>query len=230
MNLSSSPADVAPGSESCACVKHAMLRGALGFALTSIVGFGPWAFAGKWFYANVGEGGLYLVSALCFLISSGVLLPSLVAGPRPLRRFYGIFGAAFFAYAAIWCLAWFAFGFGLGEWFGSFLGALAFVFVTGLGFRNHRGFVKAVLMVFVLHSAGYFMGGRVMHWLVSPKGSEWFPFLSKAQLSMSAKLSWGLLYGLGFGAGIGYAFWIFQNPRHPLRQQPSSGSSDSTES
>jgi len=199
-----------------------MLTGSLGFAVTSLVGFGPWAFAAKWFYTNVGEGGLYLASTLFFLVSSGLLLHHLVEDPRPMRRFYCIFVPAFFAYAVVWCLAWFTLRFGAGEWLGSLLGTLAFVAIVGLGFRNFRGFVKVALVMFVLHSAGYFMGGRLMHWVASPQGSEWLSFLSKSQLSVAPKLSWGLLYGLGFGAGIGYAFWMFQNRLHTSKQESAS--------
>jgi hypothetical protein len=34
--------------------------------------------------------------------------------------------------------------------------------------------------------------------------------LSKDQIWTVAKLAWGVCYGLGFGAGIGYAFDVFQ--------------------
>jgi hypothetical protein len=37
----------------------------------------------------------------------------------------------------------------------------------------------------------------------------------RLQISVIAKLSWGLLYGLGFGAGMGHAFSTFQ-----LREKP----------
>jgi hypothetical protein len=55
------------------------------------------------------------------------------------------------------------------------------------------------------------MGGSAMQFLNSPTGAELFEYLSKAQLGAVAKLSWGLFYGLGFGAGMGYAFHAFQN-------------------
>lgn len=180
----------------------------------SLVGFALWAFAGKWFYKNVGEGGLYGASALLFLGSSGFFLHPLVHGPNSIRRLYKIFVPAFFAYAGVWCAAWFALRFGPGEWLGSLFGSFAFVALTGFGFGNYRGLVRAALVMFVLHSAGYFLGGQLMYWLVGPEGREMFSSLSKAQLSAVAKLTWGLSYGLGFGAGIGYAFWIFQRKQN----------------
>jgi hypothetical protein len=63
---------------------------------------------------------------------------------------------------------------------------------------------------FVAHSLGYFAGGKLMYFLSSPTGAELFNSLTKAELGTVAKLSWGLLYGLGFGAGLGYAFHVFQ--------------------
>jgi len=45
----------------------ATLRGAWSFALVSLAGFSIWAFAGRWFYRNVGEAGLYVAIAAVFL-------------------------------------------------------------------------------------------------------------------------------------------------------------------
>src|ERR1043166_2107355 len=66
---------------------------------------------------------------------------------------------------------------------------------------------------FPAHSLGYFTGGKLMYFLTSPTGAELFNSLTKAELGSVAELSWGLLYGLGFGAGLGYAFHVFQKPR-----------------
>jgi hypothetical protein len=187
-----------------------MFRGSIGFAIVSAAGFSVWAFAGKRLYASVGEAGLYAVCALVFLGSSGLLLSPLVRGPRSLLRFYQIFMPAFLAYAILWCAAWFSLRFGRGEWLGSLLGSLVFVTATGRGLGNYGGFLRASIVVFVCHSAGYFLGGQLMHWINGPTSAALFTGLSKPQLSAMAKLSWGLLYGLGFGAGIGYVFWTFQ--------------------
>ncbi len=34
--------------------------------------------------------------------------------------------------------------------------------------------------------------------------------MTKAGVGILSKLSWDVLYGLGFGAGIGFAFFAFQ--------------------
>ena len=76
---------------------------------------------------------------------------------------------------------------------------------------NRRGWLAASLAFVVLHSAGYFAG-------------DWAYFYSKAhgkELSESlgwavptvrnaGRLAWGVFYGLGFGAGIG---WVFHKGR-----------------
>ena len=188
-----------------------MLRGSLGFAIVSLSGFSVWAFGGKWFQAHLGEAGLYSACAVVFLGSSGLLLHPLVQGPGPLLRFYKVFIPAFFAYAIVWCAAWFVLGFGLGEWLGSLLGSIVFVAVTARRFGNSEGVVRASIILFSFLSAGYFLGGKLMHWIAGPMGSAMLTGVSKAQISVIAKLSWGLLYGLGFGAGIGYAFRTFQH-------------------
>jgi hypothetical protein len=195
-------------------VMRAMLRGSLGFAGVSLTGFSVWAVAGKWFYAHLGEAGLYGACLLVFLGVSGLLLPPLVVASPRLVRFYLVFIPAFLAYAVVWSGAWFTLHFGLGEWLGSLLGSIAFAAVVGWGFRNFRGFVAACAVLFCFHSAGYFLGGRLMYWLASPDAAHALPAFSKAQLSILAKLAWGLLYGLGFGAGIGFAFCTAQEKRN----------------
>jgi len=187
-----------------------MLRGSIGFAIVSLAGFSVWAFGGKWFQANLGEAGLYSACAIVFLGSSGLLLHPLVQGPRSLLRFYNVFIPAFLAYTIVWCTAWFILHFGLGEWLGSLLGSIAFVAVAARRFKNYKGTGKASILLFGFLSAGYFLGGKLMHWIAGPMGAAMLTGFSKTQISAIAKLSWGLLYGLGFGAGIGYAFQTLQ--------------------
>ena len=191
-------------------VIHAMARGSLGFGAVSLLGFSVWAFGGKWFYAHLGEAGLYGACALVFLGSSGLFLHPLVRGPGSLLRFYKLFVPAFLAYAITWCAAWFTLRFGLGEWLGSLLGTTAFAATTAWLLKSYRGFTKATILLFVFHSAGYFLGGQMMHWLTGPVGHKLLAQVNKEALSIITKLSWGLLYGLGFGAGIGYTFHMLQ--------------------
>ncbi len=187
-----------------------MLLGSIGFAVVSLAGYSVWAFGGKWLHANLGDAGLYAGCLIVFLGSSGLLLRPLVRGSRPLLRTYRVFIPAFFAYAIVWCAAWFALGFGAGEWAASLAGSVAFAAVTARGFGNFRGFLKVCVVLFIFHSAGYFLGGRLMWWMMKPDAAAALGELSKAQIGVIAKLGWGLLYGLGFGAGIGHAFNRFQ--------------------
>jgi hypothetical protein len=200
------------------CAMLAIVRGGVGFALVSLAAFGVWALGGKWFQAHLGEAGLYGACALVFLVFSGLLLHPLVPGPRSFLNFYGVFLPSFLAYAVIWCGAWFILRFGLGEWLASFMGTTAFVTICGWRLGNYRGFAKAIVVLFVLHSAGYFLGGKLMYWIAGPNGSALLNGLSKNGISISAKLSWGLLYGLGFGAGIGYTFHTLQTERRKAPQ------------
>jgi hypothetical protein len=198
-----------------------MLRGAIVFAAVSVAGFGVWAFAGGWLAVHTGEAGLYLACALVFLVLSGLALHPLVQGAGSVGRFYKIFVPAFCAYAIAWCAAWFAFGFGLGEWLASLLGSTAFAAVAGWGFRCFRSFTKVSLVLFALHSAGYFLGGKTMGWSMGPGAGAMLAGIPKAELYTLGKLSWGLFYGAGFGAGLGFTFFTFQNPNPAPPRTPS---------
>ena len=74
---------------------ESVLRGMIGFTLVSLGGFAPWVLAGRWFYRNLGEVGLYATCAIVFIGLSGLLLHRLIVGPGSLVRFYKIFSLAF---------------------------------------------------------------------------------------------------------------------------------------
>lgn len=188
----------------------AMIQGALRFAVVSVVAFSVWAFAGRWFYRTVGELGLYVATTLVFLGLSGALLAPLVTGGITVRRFTAIFSGAFLAYAAVWCAAWFALRDGPGEWLGSFAGSVVFAAVVCRALGRPRATWVCAAVLFVTHSAGYFLGGRLYAWLGGPAAAELFPAVGRANLALAAKLGWGLLYGLGFGTGLGFTFFTAQ--------------------
>jgi len=192
--------DASPGK--APSLAASLLRGSLGFAAVSLLAYAVWAFSGKRLSARVGEGGFYALVAAVFLGLSGLALHPLVPGPNSFRRFMKAFVPAFLAYTAVWCAAWFALRFGWGEWLGSLGGSVAFALVVGWSLGNLRPLVPAALLLFVTHSAGYFLGGP-LHYRSGP------------QHHVLGILGWGLLYGLGFGAGIGYAFYAFQ--KRPAR-------------
>jgi hypothetical protein len=192
------------------CVRSVLL-GTIGFTLVSLAGFSAWAFGGSWFYKNVGEGGLYAVSTIIFIGFAGIFLHPLIMGERKLIRFYKAFIPAFVLYAVVWSVCWFLLKFGLGEWLGSLLGCAAFSFVLARSFKSTSAFLKVVAIMFVAHSAGYFLGKIIYMSGSTPPG--FLSSLSKSQFSLLKKLLWGLFYGLGFGAGIGYAFHALQSPK-----------------
>ncbi len=216
MENSKSPGAIDSCDSNQPCVSRDMIRGSLGFGIVGLAAFSVWAFGGKWLQAHLGETGLYAACALAFLGLSGLLLHPLVRGPGSLLRFYTIFIPAFFCYALIWSIAWFLLHFGIGEWLGALAGAASFVAVVSWRLGNHRDFIRTSLIAFALNSAGYFLGGKLLHWLLGPSGTAMLSGLSKPSVVVIAQLAWGLLYGLGFGAGIGYVFHTLQKRNAPL--------------
>lgn len=174
--------------------------GSLGFAAVSVVAFSVWAFGGRALSGWAGEGGMFAAVAVVFVVAAGPVLSRLVEGPRPLFRFYRTFVPAFVAYAAAWCVAWFALRHAQREWLGSLAGSLAFAAVAGLALGSLRPWARVAAVLFVAHSAGYFLGGQLYYRI-------------KPEVPLLAMLGWGLVYGLGFGAGIGYAYHAFQPPK-----------------
>jgi hypothetical protein len=177
-----------------------VLRGALGFGAVSLVAYGVWAFAGKALSRSLGEGGFYAVLVAVFVGLTGLALHPLVAGPRSFLRFTRVFVPAFIAYAGVWCAFWFKLKFGLGEWLGSLGGTVAFALVAAATQGGRRSLPHALLVIFVGHSAGYFLGAPICYSQLK----------TRPELGM---LAWGLLYGLGFGAGIGFLFHALQQAR-----------------
>ena len=181
---------------------RSLLIGSLGFAAVSVIAFSVWAFGGRWFHFPGGELTMYAVIAVVFLGLSGLVLGRLVQGERAVARFYGAFLPAFFAYAVLWCVAWFLVKGRTGEWVGSLAGSLAFAAVVHARLGRLKAFTLSGLIVFVAHSLGYFSGGEWMYGVLEHGLAD----LKKPHVALAAKLGWGLFYGLGFGAGIGAAF------------------------
>lgn len=186
------------------------LRGAFGFAVVSVGAFSVWAFAGRWFRGHGGEGALYAAIAGVFIALTGLLLHPLVRGERRLLRFHAAFAPAFLVYAVVWSGFWFWLGSGAGEWLGSLLGSATFVAILAWRLGNWTAVGRATGAFFVLHTLGYFAGGQAMALLIGLARRTPPPVLTAPDLIILAKLSWGLFYGLGFGAGLGYAFALLQ--------------------
>lgn len=183
----------------------------LGFGAASLVVFGMWAFAGRSMYRYLGEAGAYAVWAIVFIALAGGALNPLVIGPRTLGRFYGLFALAFGAYALWWSLSWFVLKGRAGEWAGSLLGCIALGLVLSWGFAARRGRLRIIAVLFVLHTAGYFLGSVLFEFCRGPSGAEFFgDSLSNAGRAALAKFLWGAAYGAGLGAGLGYALFECQ--------------------
>lgn len=187
-----------------------ILRGALGFAVVSVAGFVPWAVFGKWFRGHGGEIGMYAICALVFIALSGLLLHRLILGKGSLGRFFKLFSLIFSAYSVAWIAGWMA----LRGHPGSIAGLAAGTLVMGLlmvaAFDAWKETLKVILALFLLNSAGYFLGGWIEDALV--QACECSGQISPASPTtmLIAKLQWGVCYGLGLGAGLGLAFYFCQ--------------------
>ena len=183
-----------------------LLRGTLGFVLVSIAGFAPWAVAGGWFYQRIGEAGLYAVCALVFIGTAGLLMHRLIIGPGSLSRFYLLFAPSFGAYSVAWIIGWMTLGGHLGGIVGLLVGTALMGWMIARAFEATGQTLKGITALFVLNSAGYFFGGVV-------EGALWhiegFPGSDMAQ-AIIAKSSWGVFYGAGLGAGLGWAIYLCQ--------------------
>ena len=190
---------------------ESVLRGMIGFTLVSLGGFAPWVLAGRWFYRNAGEVGLYAVCAIVFIGMSGLLLHRLIIGPGSLVRFYKIFSLAFVAYAIAWTIGWMT----LRGVAGSIVGSLAGMAVMGAilshGFAARGAAWKIIAALFVANAAGYFVGESAHNEVLALKeGNALGLVLERSTRATLSKAVWGLFYGLGFGAGIGLVFHACQ--------------------
>ena len=207
VQASGRPADV-PSLASSLC------RGIIGFPIISLAGFAPWAIGGRWFYKNLGEAGLYGVCALVFIATSGLVMHRLIIGPGSLSRFYKLFSLAFAAYSVAWMAGWMA----LRGHPGSIVGLLAGTILMGLiltwAFNVRDQALRVIIALFVLNSAGYFIGGWVEAMGASMAGIS----LTRSTQAMLSKSLWGVCYGLGLGAGLGLAFYLCQARTRALLQ------------
>lgn len=177
--------------------------GAIGFGLISVLAYSIWAFAPR---IAGSETGMYAAIALVFLAGSGLAMSHLLHGTRRLHRFYAFFLPAFFSYALLWSLAWFIIKGRNSEWIGAAVGTLCFSIITWRSLGKRSGFWLGAVVLFALHTLGYFVGGQWMYGVLAAG----IQGLSKPHVAIIAKLGWGLFYGLGFGAGIGFALGWWQ--------------------
>jgi hypothetical protein len=173
---------------------RSLLTGSLGFGSVSLCVFATVAYAESWMYQHLGLFGAYLAWTVLFILLGGGVLGSLVVRRWEMPKFYLLFAAAFFAYAASWVVAYFVFGRVVGEWIGSLVGSIlmGLVFARGYGVTRFAYNLSAIL--FVANSFGYFLGSAVNDSIEGRPGM----------------LLWGLIYGLCLGAGLGAVLHFVQ--------------------
>ncbi len=175
-------------------------RGAIGFTLLSVAGFVPWAVTGRTLYRAIGEAGMYAVCALVFLALSGPLLHRLLLGPGSLGRFYKVFAIAFTAYSIAWIAGWMSLRGHPGSLAGLFAGTAVMGVILAAAFDAWSSLLKLITALFLANAVGYFIGG-----------------VAEANVpGVAGKLLWGVCYGIGFGAGLGYAFHECQSAARRL--------------
>lgn len=194
-------------------------RGVVGFTIVSVAGFAPWAVGGHWLYPRIGEAGLYAVCALVFIGLSGLLLHRLIIGPGSLSRFYKLFTVSFTAYAVVWIAGWMALRGHAGSLTGLFAGNLVLGWMLTRAFDARSQFAGVVASLFLLNTAGYFLGGWIEGAIVGTKHLTLLG-LSRPSTVTLAMLLWGVAYGLGFGAGWGIAFHLCQTETRRLLAEP----------
>ena len=168
--------------------------GAVGFSFASLLVFATVAFAERWLYTHAGVLGAYLIWTVLFILLGGAVFGSLVVGRWRLPKFYLLYALAFFAYAAGWVGAYFTLRGTPGEWVGSVAGSVLMALVFAWGFRALRSVVKLSVILFIANSIGYFAGSM----------------LNDSIGGKAGMLTWGILYGLFLGGGIGAALWFAQ--------------------
>ena len=186
-------------------LQRSLLLGGVGFSLASLCVFATVAFAERFLYQTFGLYGAYLIwTALFILLGGGALTPITQATMRA-AKFYVLFCAAFFCYAVGWVAAYFILRDGIGEWAASFAGSVLMAMVFAAGFKTFRSAPLLSVILFVAHSAGYFLGS----------------ILNAAIGGKTGMLLWGAAYGLFLGAGLGATLHLAQrssqsiSPLHP---------------
>jgi hypothetical protein len=176
---------------------RAIVTGGLGFGLVSLCVFATVAFGERWMYTHLSMLGAYLAWTALFIVLGGAVLGSLVVGRWRLPKFYLLYGGAFFVYAAGWIAAYFSSPGPAGEWLGSLVGSILMAIAFALGFGVIRSTVKLSAILFVANSFGYFLGSALNNYFAGRGGM----------------LTWGIVYGLFLGAGIGAVLQLAQTER-----------------
>ena len=169
-----------------------LLYGASSLGAVSVLAYSIWAFK-----LVRGQAAMYSSIAVVYLLLGGLALSRLVSEPAARKKFPLWFALAFLIYALAWCALWCGLkGKMMADLWGALAGLAAMTAVWRRVFaaRGEFLFLRLYAGLFVLHSAGYYLGGQ-------------FDLMFRGPTGM---LLWGAAYGVGFGAGIGYVLWRCQ--------------------
>ncbi len=161
----------------------------LRFSIVGLAGFAPWVFGAGRFNSTTS---LYLACALPFFALGGLALYPDVRARLSLGKSYLLFFAAFFAFATGWCLIYLTLHGKHGEVFGALLGTTALCLVMRSTFRKKGNFPEALGVAFTLFTIGYFIGDWLFYVVIPSSHAAW------------GQLAWGICFGFGFGAGLGW--------------------------
>jgi hypothetical protein len=174
-----------------------MIYGGVSFAIVSMLAYSIWAFR-----LVPGEAAMYVTIIAVYIGLSGLALGRLVQEPGGWRRFQLTFALAFLVYAIGWCSFWFGLrGKYYADLWGAAIGLAGLTLILRRAFHSTAGFWKLFLVLFLLHSAGYYLGG----------------VLYGSFRGYTGRLLYGAAHGLGFGAGLGWVlFYCRQSVRDRL--------------
>ena len=183
---------------------QSLWTGSVGFCLVSTLVFSTVAFGERWLYRHLGVALTYALWTVLFILGGGGVVARLNRGVQSTRRSYATFALAFFLYAAGWIAAYFGPKIKARE----LIGELAGTILMGLAFapclRDRRALPSLIAALFFTNAAGYFIGRYV-----------WQELGGKAGM-----IGWGVLFGVGMGLGLGYAFHACREPTRPDTPQP----------
>lgn len=168
----------------------ALLYGATSLGLVSVLAYSIWAFK-----LVRGQAAMYASIAAVYLLLGGLALSRLLVKPAARKKFPLWFALGFLIYALGWCALWFGLkGKMAADFWGALVGLAGMTALWQRLYGSRGEFLTLYAGLFVLHSAGYYLGGQLHLMFHGPSGM----------------LLWGVAHGIGFGAGIGFVLWRCQ--------------------
>jgi hypothetical protein len=170
------------------------------FSLVAILSFSVWAFGSSLFPS---EPLMYAGCAIVFLgVGGAALLPAVGFSGKSGFQFCIAFAVGYLIYAVIWSVAWFTIPRTIGEVVGSLIGLIAFGLLLRKWMNLDLPILSGVAILFLFHTIGYYLGSFAYDSLQNrgPAGIELK--LSPQTIRTTARLSWGVFYGIGVALGV----------------------------